>query len=389
MSRNAVIVVGLALALVAVGAVMLYSATAVMAEKSPKYADSTWFLKRQLVWVLLGIAAMIVTARVPISFWERWRIPVLIGALALLGLVFVPGVGASLNGAKRWIRVAGFFFQPSEAAKIAIAIFLAGFAAKDPERMKKFLRGFVPAFATLGLCCGMIIIEPDIGTSVFIAMVMTMMLVVSGIRAVHLVPCMAVAGTLIAYYGLTHTEHFMIRIEHWLHPEKDPRGKGLQILQSLMALGAGGWTGEGLGRGTAKLYFLPEAHSDFIFPVIGEELGFVGTVSVLLLYAGLGFGGFRIMYRAKDRFGFLLAFSITTYIILQAAMNVAVVTAAMPTKGIPLPFVSAGGSSVLFTLAGVGMLVGVANASERGPWREGESASCSPAAVPAVTSSPA
>ena len=389
MSRNAVIVVGLALALVAVGAVMLYSATAVMAEKSPKYADSTWFLKRQLVWVLLGIAAMIVTARVPISFWEKWRVPVLIGALALLGLVFVPGVGASLNGARRWIRVSGFFFQPSEAAKIAIAVFLAGFAAKDPERMKKFLRGFVPAFAALGLCCGMIIIEPDIGTSVFVAMVMTMMLVVSGVRAAHLVPCIAVAGGLIAYYGMTHTEHFMIRIDNWLHPEKDPRGKGLQILQSLMALGAGGWTGEGLGRGTAKLYFLPEAHSDFIFPVIGEELGFVGTVAVLCLYAGLGFGGFRIMYRAKDRFGFLLAFSITTYIILQAAMNVAVVTAAMPTKGIPLPFVSAGGSSVLFTLAGVGMLVSIANASERGTWREGESASCSPAAVPAVTSSPA
>jgi len=389
MSRNAVIVVGLALALVAVGAVMLYSATAVMAEKSPKYADSTWFLKRQLVWVLLGIAAMIVTARVPISFWEKWRVPVLIGALALLGLVFVPGVGASLNGARRWIRVAGFFFQPSEAAKIAIAVFLAGFAAKDPERMKKFLRGFVPAFAALGLCCGMIIIEPDIGTSVFVAMVMTLMLVVSGVRLAHLAPCIAVAGSLIAYYGMTHTEHFRIRFENWLHPEHDPRGKGLQILQSLMALGAGGWWGEGLGRGTAKLYFLPEAHSDFIFPVIGEELGFVGTVAVLCLYAGLGFGGFRIMYAAKDRFGFLLAFSITTYIILQAAMNVAVVTAAMPTKGIPLPFVSAGGSSVLFTLAGVGMLVSVANASERGTWREGESASCSPAAVPAVTSSPA
>jgi cell division protein FtsW len=389
MSRNAVIVVGLALALVAIGAVMLYSATAVMAEKSPKYADSTWFLKRQLVWVLLGIAAMIVTARVPISFWERWRVPVLIGALGLLGLVFVPGVGAALNGARRWIRISGFFFQPSEAAKIAIAVFLAGFAAKDPERMKKFLRGFVPAFATLGLCCGMIIIEPDIGTSVFVAMVMTLMLVVSGVRAVHLVPCIALAGGLIAYYAMTHTEHFAVRWEVYLHPERDPRGKGLQILQSLMALGAGGWTGEGLGRGTAKLYFLPEAHSDFIFPVIGEELGFAGTVSVLLLYAGLGFGGYRIMYQAKDRFGFLLAFSLTTYIILQAAMNVAVVTAAMPTKGIPLPFVSAGGSSVLFTLAGVGILVSIANASERGAWREGESESCSPAAAPAVTSSPA
>ncbi|HVR82870.1 MAG TPA: FtsW/RodA/SpoVE family cell cycle protein, partial [Planctomycetota bacterium] len=175
----------------------------------------------------------------------------------------------------------------------------------------------------------------------------------------------------------------------YFHPEHDPRGKGHQILQSLLALGSGGWWGEGLGRGTAKLYFLPEAHSDFIFPVLGEELGFAGTASVVLLYAALGFAGFAIMRRAKDRFGFLLAFSLTTYIILQAAMNVAVVTAAIPTKGIPLPFVSAGGSSVLFTLAGVGMLVNIANASERGTCPQGDAVSCSPAAAPAATSSPA
>ena len=389
MSRNAVIVIGLSLALVAVGVVMLYSATAVMAEKSAKYNDSTWFLKRQLVWVLLGIAAMIITARVPYQFWDRWRAPVLLGALALLGLVFVPHVGVSLNAARRWIRVGGFFFQPSEAAKIAIAVFLAGFAAKDPERLRKFLKGFVPAFATLGLCCAMIIVEPDIGTSVFVALVMTLMLIVAGVRAVHLVPCVAAAGVLVAYYAMTHTEHFRVRFEAWWYPERDPLGKGHQIIQSLMALGAGGWTSDGLGRGTAKLYFLPEAHSDFIFPVIGEELGFVGTTCILLLYAALGFGGYRIMRQARDRFGFLLAFALTTYIILQAAMNVAVVTAAMPTKGIPLPFVSAGGSSVLFTLAGVGMLVSVANASERGTCPQGDGASCSPGAAPAVTSFPA
>jgi cell division protein FtsW len=389
MSRNAAIVVGLALALVAIGLVMLYSSTAVMAEKSPKYADSTWFLKRQLIWVVLGVGAMALTARVPYTFWDRWRVPVLIGALVLLGLVFAPGIGVSLNAARRWIRVGGFFFQPSEAAKIAIAIFLAGFAAKDPERIKKFVKGFVPAFGILGLCCAMIIVEPDIGTSVFVAAVMTSMLVVSGVRAVHLVPCIVVAGGLAAYYATTHTEHVMARLETWLHPENDPKGKGHQILQSLMALGSGGWLGDGLGRGTAKLYFLPEAHSDFIFPVIGEELGFVGTTMIMLLYAALGVVGYRIMYRATDRFGFLLAFSLTTYIILQAAMNVAVVTAAIPTKGIPLPLLSAGGSSVVFTLAGVGMLVSVANASERGTCPEGESASCSPAAVPAATSSPA
>lgn len=389
MSRNAVIVLGFSLALVAIGLVMLYSATAVMAEKSSKYNDSTWFLKRQLVWVLLGVAAMMITARVPYTFWEKRRLPVLIGALILLSLVFVPHVGVSLNAARRWIRVAGWFFQPSEAAKIAIAVFLCGFAAKDPERMKTFFKGFVPAFGILGCCCAMIIVEPDVGTSVFIAAVMTMMLIVSGVRWVQLVPFVVGAGCIAAYYALTHTEHVQARLQAWLHPERDPLGKGHQIIQSLLALGSGGMTGMGLGQGVSKLYFLPEAHSDFIFPVIGQEMGFIGTTIVVLLYMCLGFGGYAIMHRAKDRFGFLLAFSLTTYIILQAAMNLAVVTAAMPTKGIPLPFVSAGGSSVLFTLAGVGMLVNIANASERGTCPEGVVVSCSPEAVPAVTSSPA
>ena len=389
MSRNAVILVGLALGLVAVGVVMLYSATAVMAEKSARYNDSTWFLKRQLIWVLLGVAAMIVTARIPYTFWEKYRLPVLLVSVGLLGLVFVPHVGVSLNAARRWIRVGGWFFQPSEAAKIAIAVFLCGFASKEPDRLKSFFKGFVPAFATLGLMCGMIIIEPDIGTAVFVATVMTMMLVVAGVRAVHLAPCVVALGCAAAYYAMTHTEHVQARLETYWHPERDPKGKGHQILQSLLALGSGGWTGEGLGRGMAKLHFLPEAHSDFIFPVIGEELGFLGTTCVVLLYLALGFAGYAIMRRAKDRFGFLLAFSLTTYIILQAAMNVAVVTAAIPTKGIPLPFVSAGGSSVLLTLAGVGMLVNIANASERGTCPQGDVVSCSPAAAPAVTSSPA
>src|SRR5579862_4432648 len=194
MSRNAVILVGLSLALIAVGVVMLYSATAVMAEKSARYNDSTWFLKRQLVWILFGVAAMIVTSRIPYAFWEKHRLAVLLGALVLLGLVFVPKVGVSLTAARRWIRVGGWFFQPSEAAKVAVAVFLTGFAAKDPDRMRSFFTGFVPAFATLGVCCAMIIVEPDIGTAVFVACVMTMMLVVAGVRAVHLVPCVLVLG---------------------------------------------------------------------------------------------------------------------------------------------------------------------------------------------------
>jgi cell division protein FtsW len=379
----------LAFALVSIGLVVLYSATGVMAERSSRYQDSAWFLKKQLLWVSIGAVALGVASRIPYGFWNRWKVPVLVAALALLALVFVPGVGVSLNGARRWIRAGGAFFQPSEAAKIAIAIFLCGYAAADPERLKRFTRGFVPAFGVLGLLCGMILVEPDVGTSVFIAGVMTLMLVVAGVRLTHLLPFAVAAGGVAVYYAISHTEHVQVRLQAWLHPEKDPLGKGLQILQSLIALGSGGWTGAGLGKGTAKLYFLPEAHSDFIFPVLGEELGFLGASAVLILYLALGWTGYRIMFRAPDRFGFLLSFALTTYIILQAAMNLAVVTAAMPTKGIPLPFLSAGGSSVVFTMAGVGILVSIARATERGPCPEGESASVSPAAAPAATSSPA
>jgi cell division protein FtsW len=296
-------------------------------------------------------------------------------------------VGAQINAARRWIRVGGQFVQPSEAAKIGIAIFLAAFAAANPERLKSFFRGFVPACAAIAAVCGMILIEPDIGTAVFVATVMTLTLVVGGIRLWHLVPSVLGGGGLAAYYALTHTSHVLARLQAFRHPELDPQGKGHQITQSLIALGSGSWTGVGLGQGTSKLYFLPEAHSDFIFPVVGEELGFLGASAMILLYMAIGVVGYRIMSRTRDRFGFLLSFALTTYILLQAAMNVAVVTASMPTKGIPLPFVSAGGSSVLFTMIGVGILVNIANQTERGECPERGSASCSPAAGPVVTSS--
>lgn len=382
MSRDAALLIVVVLVLIAVGLVILYSATGVTAEKSPKYQDGEYFLKRQLAWTAVSLPIMIVLSRVPYRVWERGRWVVLGVTVALLVLVFVPGVGAKLNAARRWIRVGGFFIQPSEMAKIGIAIFLAAFAAADPDRLRRFCRGFLPACLALGVVAGLILVEPDVGTALFVTLVMGLMLWVAGVRIYHWIPVAVAAAGLVAFYALGHTEHVERRLAEW--------GTGYQVTQSLVALGSGGWTGEGLGRGRAKLFFLPEAHSDFIFPVLGEELGFVGAACTLLLYGAVGVLGYRIMRRAPDRFSFLLSFALTTYIILQAAVNVAVVTAAVPTKGIPLPFVSAGGSSLLFTTAGVGILAGIANAAEGEPCRaEGGCGSYSPGAAPAAMSSPA
>ncbi len=386
MSRDAAVLVVLVLALVSIGLVMLYSATGVEAATPERSRDAHHFLVKQLVWVLLSFAAMAGAAFVPSGTWARWRLPILAASVALLGLVFVPGVGVELNAARRWVRAGGWFFQPSEAAKLGIAVFLCGFVAADPERLKRFFAGFAPACGAIAVVSGLILVEPDVGTALFVAMVMGLTLLVAGLRMTHAVPVFVSALGFLAYYAVTHTEHVRARLEAWLHPELDPQGKGHQITQSLVALGSGGWTGSGLGRGLAKLSFLPEVHSDFIFPVIGEELGFAGAAAVLLLYAALGVVGYRIMFRASGRFGFLLSFALTSYIILQAAMNVAVVTAAIPTKGIPLPFISAGGSCLVFTMAGMGMLVRIANESERGACREGVSGSSSPEAAPADTS---
>lgn len=387
MSRDAILLVGVICALVVIGLVMLYSATAVTAEQSERHGDATWFLKRQLLWVMLSLVVMAVVSRIPPDRWMRWRWPLLAGAVVLLGLVFVPGVGAEINNARRWVRAGGWFLQPSEAAKIAIAVFLAGFAAADPERLKRLFRGFLPACAVLAVVCGMILVEPDVGTALFIALVMGVTLIVAGVRWSHVLPVLLIGAMAVSWYAVTHTEHVEARLQAWLHPELDPLGKGHQIMQSQIALGNGGLTGTGLGRGVAKLYFLPEAHSDFIFAVLGEELGFLGTSAVVGLYLAVGLLGFRIMMRAPDRFSFLLSFALTAYILVQAAINVAVVTAAVPTKGIPLPLVSAGGSSMLFTMAGVGMLVGVANAAERGSCEQGDRASCLPVEAPAAMSS--
>ena len=365
MSRDAVHLAVIVLLFLCLGLVVLYSASGVTAEQNPRFQDATHFLKKQAMWTLVGILALVATARIPVEFWSKTRGILLLVTLVLLGLVLVPGIGSQINGARRWLYAGGWYFQPSELAKLTGAIFVCGHLAADPARISRFRDGFLPAFGSILVLCGLIVVQPDLGTSVFIAMVLTVTLIVAGVRTLHVAPTFATGATLAGLYVATHLEHVRARLETYFNPMADPLGAGHQINQSLIALGAGGWWGEGLGRGTQKLFFLPEVHSDFIFPVIGEELGFLGALSVILLYGAFGVTGWRIMNRASTPFAYLLAFALTLFIMLQAAFNLMVVTAMVPTKGIPLPFLSFGGSSLCFTLASAGILMSIANRNQK------------------------
>lgn len=373
MSRRAWFLLSVTAALVGFGLVLLYSATAARCEQG-RIADPLFFFRKQLLWGALSVAAMLAASRVPTETWSRLRWPLVGLTFLLLGLVLLPGMGRSGNGAQRWLEVAGMSLQPSELAKVALALGLCSFAAADPARLRSFVRGFLPAFGILAAACAMIAKQPDVGTALFLAVVLGLTLFTAGVRLVHLAPAVLVAG-LVGGIAISRMPHVRARIETYRNPSQDPMRKGLQVRQSLIALGSGGLWGEGLGRSVQKMYYLPEVHADFLFPVIGEELGFAGTAGVLALYLLLGVAGWGIARRAPTRFGFLFATSMTWLIMIQAAINVAVVTASVPAKGIPLPLLSAGGSSMFFTMVGIGILARIAN--------EGEGAECAQSSSPA------
>ena len=364
MLRQSGFLICVVVALLSIGLVELYSATAISSDF--RQADSLFFFKKQALWTLFSIVALLIASQVPLSLWSRMRVPLLIFTFVLLALVYIPGIGEERNGSRRWLDLGGWLFQPSEMAKLTLCIFFCSYVTEKPDRLKSFFSGFLPTFGLLLTACLMIAFQRDIGTAIFIGTVMGVTLIVAGVRWTHVIPAMAVTVPTFAIYCITQMTHVQSRISTWLYPEADPLGRGHQVTQSLIALGSGGLWGEGLGQGTQKLFFLPEVHADFLFPIIGEELGFAGTLGILGLYVLLGFAGWRISKRAASPFGFLLSFALTTHILLQAAINIAVTTALVPAKGIPLPLLSYGGSSLLFTMIGIGILVRIAGEEERG-----------------------
>ncbi len=339
-------------ALLALGMVMLYSSS--MSQVGAHY------LMSQLVWCTLGLVACIVAGSMDYRVLKKFAWPVFICALILLALVFAPVVGIHRNGASRWL---GYhktsFCQPSELAKLALILLLAWYGDRCQRQMHTLKHGIVIPGSLIGLTLGLIFIEPDVGNALLLATVSGIMLLVAGIRLRYFLPPVLAAAVAVGVF-IYHNPMRSERIYSWLHVEETRRDKGLQAYEAMVALGSGGVFGEGLGDSRQKLGFIPEHHTDFIFPIIGEELGLVATLSIVLAFVLILFCGVYIAWHARDPFGQLLAVGITFLIVLQAFINIGVVTSALPNKGLPLPFISYGGSNLLSLLASTGLLLGIA-----------------------------
>jgi cell division protein FtsW len=346
--------------LLALGIVMLYSA-------SMTRAGGQLFLM-QLTWCGVGLAACVVATCMDYRWLKKIAWVLVLLAVILLALVLVPGIGEYRGGARRWfnfekIHLGKFLFQPSEFAKIALIIGLAWYAEKYQRSMGTFFRGLVIPCVMIGVVLGLIFVEPDRGTTILLGAVCGMMLLIAGVRLFYVAPPMALAVAGLSYSLWTDNLRRQ-RILSWLEPELHKTDGAYQSWQSMVAFGSGGWSGLGLGNGRQKLGFVPEHHTDFIFSIIGEELGLIATMGVLLGFVLLVICGLYIAWRAPDMFGLLLGSGITFLIGLQALINIGVVTGALPNKGLPLPFISYGGSNLLLMLGCVGVLLSIARFSE-------------------------
>ena len=341
--------------LVAVSVVMVYSASAVSAAN--RFGDDDHFLKRQLAWAVIGFAAMFVVMRID---YRQYRRPAVIwGLLAvtvtlLVAVFFFP----EINGTRRWISLGFASFQPSEIAKLSVVLFAAGLLDRRMHRVNELREVLLPIGGVTLLMVGLILLQPDYGTSAVIVAVAVAVVFLAGLHyrfvfaaAMLIVPAAAVLAFASPYRWR--------RITSFLHPEADPLGDGYQAMQSLIALGSGGWSGLGFMDGIQKAYYLPEAHTDFIYAAVGEEFGLIGTTVLLGCFLIVAWRGARVGLLAPDRFGALLGLGLTLVIVLQALVNMSVVTALLPTKGIPLPFVSNGGSSLLINMIGMGVLLNI------------------------------
>lgn len=344
------------LTLALVGLVMVFSASAIVAGN--RFQDPEFFLKRQIAWLGFGFLLMHLTSRIDYTLWKKLSIPILGCMVVLLVMVLVPSLGVAAKGARRWLRLGPISIQPAEMVKLVTVIYLAAYLTKKADKVTAFRNGLLPVLIVVGVLSGLVLLEPDLGTVVVMGLVTVGLLFLGGARISHLfaLGLCAIPAVLVLVLGSSYRRQ---RLMTFLAPWKDASDAGFQITQSFLAFGSGGPFGVGLGEGKQKLFFLPEAHTDFVLALVGEELGLAGTATVILLFAVFVWRGFQIAARARMPFGKYLGTGITLLIGVQALVNAAVVTGLLPTKGLTLPFVSYGGSSLVVSCVGVGILLSI------------------------------
>ncbi|MCL6620900.1 MAG: putative lipid II flippase FtsW [Syntrophobacterales bacterium] len=344
------------LGLVLLGLTTVFTSSTVMA--MAQFQDPYYFVKRQLLYAMGGLVLLYGASRIPYQRWKPLVYPILLLSLISLILVFVPGIGAKVRGAARWLKLGPLTLQPSEFAKLAMVIFLAYSLARKQEKMKYFAIGFLPHMLVAGVFIALIFKEPDFGTAVTLALITLTMLLVGGTRVTYIFFA-SLAGLVLGTLAVLRDPKKFARILSFLDPWKHGQDVGYQLKQSLLAIGSGGLLGVGPGQSRAKLFYLPDAHTDFILAIYSEEWGLVGVVLLLALFTLVAVRGLRLSLRAPDAFGSYLALGLTLIITLQAAINMGVVTGILPTKGLSLPFLSYGGSNLLTNLLAVGILLNI------------------------------
>ena len=345
---------GVVIVLSLFGILMVYDSSVAIALRD--FGDQYYFVREQAKWLVLGLVACFILMRTDYHVLHIFALPLLVGTLVLLAGVFIPGIGIHALGARRWINMGVFVIQPAELAKLTLIIYLsAWFSFKESKR-------FVGFMLLVAVLVGLVVLEPDLGTSIILTGIAVLMYFFSGARIYQFL--LLIPALLISVLGLAVFSPYRLRrITTFLNPESDPLGASYQIRQVILALGSGGWFGVGIGKSRQKYEYLPEANTDSIFAIIGEELGFVGATAIILCFLFLVWRGFRIAKRAPDAFGRYLAAGITSWIAIHAVVNLASMVALVPLTGVPLPLVSYGGSSLIILLSGIGILANISRQS--------------------------
>jgi len=342
--------------LMSIGIAMIYSSSGIYALEV--LGDKTYFLTRHCSYLLIGFLLTFAVMIIDYRKLQAIAKPLIVCAIILLIFVLIPEIGKASYGARRWFRFGSFSFQPSEFAKLAILIYVADFLARKQNKIMNFWEGFLPLMIVLSTVCLLVIKQPDLGNSLLIAIIIMIMMFIAGARIYHIGAVIALALPVL-FFLIKHEPYRLRRITAFLNPWEDSLGAGFQLTQSQIALGSGGIFGVGLGQSVQKLFYLPAAHTDFIYSIIGEEMGLVGTLAVIFLFMAFIWQGARIVKRTEDPFGYFLGIGIVALLGLQVVVNIGVSIGALPTKGLPLPFISYGGSALVFNMMAVGVLLNI------------------------------